>query len=206
MECTNTLCVTNIPSECLLDDHFKECLLAEFSRYGDICHVAWLPSFRRCLIVYEYDKSARDARMHLNGKELQGTVLKIFFGSPTVVHNLYDSTDSLLQLPEHEKMFLISPPVSPPVGWVQAKEEQPNTYAHGHLEIDRLVSALNTHVMSQTQVPLDADGPSVVIFKPDPINEDLPTIIVENVDENEADLSVNIGPVASAPRTRLPSR
>ena len=51
---------------------------------------------------------------------------RIYFGEPTPV----DNAKQYLDKPDAGKLFFISPPPSPPVGWVSTREGAPNTETH----------------------------------------------------------------------------
>lgn len=51
---------------------------------------------------------------------------RIYFGEPTPI----DNTKQYLDKPDTGKLFFISPPPSPPVGWVSTREGAPNADAH----------------------------------------------------------------------------
>ncbi|RKP02270.1 hypothetical protein CXG81DRAFT_25049 [Caulochytrium protostelioides] len=61
---------------------------------------------------------------------LATAVFRIYYGEHT---DLDDTTSRLLQLPQLERNFLLSPPGSPVEGWVQGREEGP--YVGGHSAI-----------------------------------------------------------------------
>lgn len=66
---------------------------------------------------------------------LLGAAPRIFFGVETRIHDLEDQH---LQAPRAQKMFFISPPPSPPVGWEMRDEDPPNKAVHA----DDLLTAL----------------------------------------------------------------
>jgi len=65
--------------------------------------------------------------MH-NQEFLDGKVLKVYYGEHTDL--TAPVSNNLLQVPPVEKNFLLSPPGSPPIGWVQSTESVPSRGGH----------------------------------------------------------------------------
>lgn len=74
-------------------------------------------------------------RQELDGVALLGERIRVYFGE----HTREDlDKDQHLQAPEAKKLFFISPPPSPPVGWEMRNEAAPNKDVHA----EDLASAL----------------------------------------------------------------
>jgi hypothetical protein len=204
---TNTIIVTPFGPNQLEQD--KNDFKRLFDSFGTVLNVVWLSSFNRILVVYETYLAAERAKPALDRSEFKGTELRAYYGNP--VSSFTDFVEEL-HPPEQDKLFLISPPASPPIGWAQIREDEPIKNPHGHLEVEHLIDLLHQHVVTQLSVSGDgdmaADGvTSMTIFKPDRLScEDLPCITVENVDGEEIDTS-GFGLIAkSHAKTRIPSR
>lgn len=65
--------------------------------------------------------------------------MKIYFGEPTPIMDDEEARPRLLEAPQVDKLFFISPPPSPPHGWVLRNEDPPNKEVHA----DDLVEALS---------------------------------------------------------------
>ncbi|KAJ2347429.1 hypothetical protein IWW50_000723 [Coemansia erecta] len=132
-EATNSLVV-------LFDDYSDEActaLRAKLEACGTLWHFAKLKSFQRCLAVFHETAEAQTAMRLLNGTPVQGenNKLRIYYSMHTP---LEQAQDNLLNVPEQEKLWLISPPGSPPIDWRQTRELPPNTMHLDH----RLEAAL----------------------------------------------------------------
>ncbi|GAA5844279.1 hypothetical protein JCM11251_003750 [Rhodosporidiobolus azoricus] len=126
---------------------------AHFASYGNL--VSWTPllNLGRVVAVYEDDEGASEAKGEMDGfvweeeherGDEPAQPLRVFYGprftishisrlSGSTTHTpggcLRPQTDHesvLLTVPSSGKNFLISPPGSPPVGWEQIAEEEPN--------------------------------------------------------------------------------
>ncbi|KAJ1953784.1 hypothetical protein IWQ62_005910 [Dispira parvispora] len=99
------------------------------TRFGPVVYFTALSSFSRCLVILESREKASRARRFLtdeNWLEQPGVTVHAYYyqidpSDPSV------TTKDYLRLPENERLWLISPPGSPPVGWEQEREEPPNT-------------------------------------------------------------------------------
>ncbi|KAJ2768131.1 hypothetical protein IWQ56_003059 [Coemansia nantahalensis] len=107
---------------------------ARLAACGRLEHFARLPSFARCLAVFGSTADAQAARSALHGICLDGgNRLRLYH----VQHAPVDPHPHL-DVPHHDKLWLISPPGSPPVDWRPTREDPPNA---AHLD-RQLVSAL----------------------------------------------------------------
>jgi hypothetical protein len=121
---TNTLLITNLKdAEIFRPDHLQgfRNIIGNSARL-----VSWSPlkSFARIVCSFESEEDAVKVRGELDGEMIMGHRMRIYFGKHTPVT---PPTDQHLQAPESQKLFFISPPPSPPVGWEMKNEEPPNT-------------------------------------------------------------------------------
>ncbi|KAJ1675035.1 hypothetical protein EV182_002064 [Spiromyces aspiralis] len=93
-----------------------------------------LKSFARCLVIYPDAESAARVRHRHNRTVIDedGNILYISFGPDTPL----DQEIDYLHVPDLEKQWLISPPGSPVLGWVQEREDPPNTH-HVDKELEK---------------------------------------------------------------------
>ncbi|RAO67672.1 uncharacterized protein BHQ10_003684 [Talaromyces amestolkiae] len=94
-----------------------------------------LPSFRRIVCSFLNVEDAVKVRQLLESTKTVfdecGVRARIYFGEPTPIENTEDAKrKKLLEAPQSQKMFFISPPPSPPHGWVMRNEEPPNKEVH----------------------------------------------------------------------------
>jgi hypothetical protein len=80
------------------------------------------------IICSFYDTDAAIAvRQEFDGRAVLGdTVAKCYFGEPTPI----DPEKKYLDRPDAGRLFFISPPPSPPVGWEMKAEDPPNKEVH----------------------------------------------------------------------------
>lgn len=58
----------------------------------------------------------------MDNKQIMDSSIRVYYGKNTPV----EPVDQHLQAPESKKLFFISPPPSPPMGWEQTTESAPN--------------------------------------------------------------------------------
>jgi hypothetical protein len=80
-----------------------------------------------------------------------------------------------LAVPENERLWLISPPGSPPENWVQIREDPPNV----QVLAEDLMMALR-ELTSDSSSSGDARDGLEVVFRP--AEESLPLVVVEDWD------------------------
>jgi len=86
--------------------------------------------------------AATRIRQFLDGGAILGRNVraKVYFGEHTLVEDLEEGRKrNLLEAPHAQKLFFISPPPSPPHGWMMRHEEPPNKDVHA----SDLAEALN---------------------------------------------------------------
>ncbi|KAJ1549203.1 hypothetical protein HK405_007918 [Cladochytrium tenue] len=103
-----------------------------------------LRSLKRIIVIFRTGADAEMARGLLELKRPMelGEAHRVFYGEPTDLA-LLDARGNaaptvLLQVPPIERNFLISPPGSPPIGWVQVREGGPNPGGHAQALADAL--------------------------------------------------------------------
>ncbi|KAF3914992.1 Calcipressin-2 [Arthrobotrys entomopaga] len=121
---TNTLLITNLKeAEIFHPDHLQS-LRDIISSSAPLASWSPLKSFARIVCSFYSEEEAIKVRGELDGEFLMGHRMRIYFGTHTPVN---PAVDQHLQAPESQKLFFISPPPSPPVGWESRNEEPPNT-------------------------------------------------------------------------------
>ncbi|KAI1321648.1 hypothetical protein EDD11_003128 [Mortierella claussenii] len=125
---TNTLTITD------LDNHhfdeqstFLSSLRAQTELFGQVCFFSPIKSFHRVFVVYQSVFDAQRAKALLHNTRFQGITLRVYFGQHTELS--IDPERYYLHLPEKISKTateptggLISPPGSPPVGYVDDEE------------------------------------------------------------------------------------
>ncbi|CAF0951356.1 unnamed protein product [Didymodactylos carnosus] len=115
------LIITPIPHELFTNDHLKTEFEAIFRQFDPNITVLYLKFFQRVRITFTNSLNALRARINIHEYDFHGFKFKTYFACPLPIR----STETYLRPPEPEKLFLISPPVSPPIGWEQKVEDPP---------------------------------------------------------------------------------
>ncbi|KAI9094595.1 Calcipressin-domain-containing protein, partial [Phlyctochytrium arcticum] len=150
---TNTLILTNVPPQTFAKAGNNDGttgysavkkILEEVG--GGIKTVVLLKSFRRILVVYDATSSSQRARRYIqshpfilssNPPPADYSGVCVYFGDHTPTDSISSDPGAraphinYLQVPETEKNFLLSPPGSPPIDWVQIREHSPVMGGHG---------------------------------------------------------------------------
>ncbi|KAL2825152.1 Calcipressin-domain-containing protein [Aspergillus cavernicola] len=131
---TNTLLITDLNDLTLFQPPQLATIRAQIESIAPLNSFSPLPSFRRIVCSFHNEGDAIRARKLLDGEALLNRPVrtKIYFGEPTP---LLDSDETgikhkLLEAPQVDKLFFISPPPSPPHGWVLRTEDPPNKEVH----------------------------------------------------------------------------
>ncbi|KAK9477357.1 Calcipressin-domain-containing protein [Lipomyces japonicus] len=177
---SNTLIFTGLHSTEDFDPEPLGKLYAEVEAVSNHKLVHWGPlrSFGRIVVVFATVEQACKVKIHFDGMvfhQNRESRLRVYFGVSTEVGELLDAqARPHLELPDRGKMFLISPPPSPPVGWESGIEAPPNddTGVGAHMLANAL-QRLNTSVESEHEDHYDEDvesgadqSPTIVIFPP----------------------------------------
>ncbi|KAF3910725.1 Calcipressin-2 [Orbilia brochopaga] len=121
---TNTLLITNLKDAEIFRAEHLQGLRDIIACSAPLASWSPLKSFARIVCSFYSEEDAIKVRGELDGEMLMGHRMRIYFGTHTPVT---PPTDQHLQAPESQKLFFISPPPSPPVGWESRNEEPPNT-------------------------------------------------------------------------------
>jgi hypothetical protein len=141
--------------------------------------------------------------------------VRVYFGSQTKIGD----EEKYLHLPKSDKLFFISPPPSPPMGWQMRDEEPPNKDVHA----EDLAHALSK--LQARPGPMDAmdlgntglheprpitgrarSGTGTVVYHPEDHGDSpaLPAIEVEDTTETPGDVSPMEGVDVKFPHTARP--
>lgn len=92
-----------------------------------IVHWGNLRSFGRVVAVFQNAQEATQAKLVIQSLEAtSGKSLKAYYDKHTPLYEV-ESEDNHLRLPDQGRLFFISPPPSPPAGWISQPESAPNT-------------------------------------------------------------------------------
>jgi hypothetical protein len=152
----------------------------------------WAPlkSFKRIVVSFFSETDAITIRQTLDGEAIMGYRMRVYFGINTPMN----PSDQHLPLPKSDKLFFISPPPSPPMGWEMRNEDAPNTVVHPE-DLAEALAKLHARPTMDTYSPVsDAASPSlsrrrtgstVVVYHPEDHGDSpqLPAISVEDTTE-----------------------
>ncbi|KAH8427524.1 putative calcineurin binding protein [Aspergillus melleus] len=130
---TNTLLITDLNSILLFQPDALAAIRARLESIAPLNSFSPLPSLRRIICSFHSEQDALRTRKLLDGSSLldnTNTRAKIYFGEPTPILDEQDARPKLLEAPHSDKLFFISPPPSPPHGWVMRNEDPPNKEVH----------------------------------------------------------------------------
>lgn len=114
---------------------------------NDIPIVHWgnLKSFGRVIVVFQTVQDAARAQLVLRASSSLAdgpyANIKTHFGKHTPLYEAA-SDDPHLKLPDQGRLFFISPPPSPPAGWISQLESAPNTETF-HSDLHQALSSLS---------------------------------------------------------------
>lgn len=109
---------------------------------------------RRIICTFHNTEDAIKIRQVLDGETVLGSRVRVYFGAETRI----ETGDQHLQAPKSDKLFFISPPPSPPMGWEMREEEPPNKEVHAE-DLAAALSKLHAH-----------SGPDEVMQEPSPVS------------------------------------
>ncbi|GAB7337102.1 hypothetical protein MBLNU457_g2502t1 [Dothideomycetes sp. NU457] len=123
---SNTLIITNLNTPLIFTESNLASIRTAIAAQGPIYSFSPLKSFRRILVTFHSTDTAIAVRQSLDGESVFGERIRVYFGQETDIAE----KDNHLSAPEAKKLFFISPPPSPPVGWCMRDEEPPNREVH----------------------------------------------------------------------------
>jgi hypothetical protein len=212
---TNTLLITNLSPETFTSSILESISTAINQQSNHQIHVfAPLKSFRRIIVSFHSTAAAITIRSALDGSSILNNRVRVYFGS----HTKIGDEEKYLHLPKSDKLFFISPPPSPPMGWQMRDEEPPNKDVHA----EDLTAALSK--LQARPGPMDAmdlgghgqygkvttrarSGTGTVVYHPEDHGDSpaLPAIEVEDLtDSPSGDVSPMEGVDVKFPHTARP--
>lgn len=197
---SNTLIITNLQAPEIFTAANLESIQQAINQHATIHTFSPLKSFRRAIVSFYTVEAAIAIRQILDGETVLGDRVRVYFGTETKIQQ----EDQHLQAPQSQKLFFISPPPSPPVGWEMRNEEPPNKEVHAEDLADALArlharpgadDALKEKMdFEQENKPVvnrQRSGSSTLVFDPQEHGHspDLPAIAVEDTTESPLPLS-----------------
>ncbi|KAJ6010843.1 hypothetical protein N7451_002255 [Penicillium sp. IBT 35674x] len=128
---SNTLLITDLNDLIIFQPSSLDDIRNKITAVVPLYSFSPLPSFRRIVCSFYSDKDAITVRKMLEGNLLRHTTPRIYFGEPTPILTEEEmQRTKLLAAPQSDKLFFISPPPSPPHGWMMRNEDPPNKEVH----------------------------------------------------------------------------
>ncbi|KAL4968470.1 putative calcineurin binding protein [Aspergillus stella-maris] len=146
---TNTLLITDLNDLHLFQPPSLASIREQIAAIAPLNSFSPLPSFRRIVCSFHNEDDAIRVRKLLDRESLLNRPVrtKIYFGEPTPILELNEAgtgiKHKLLEAPQVDKLFFISPPPSPPHGWVMRTEDPPNKEVHAS-DLAQALAALKT--------------------------------------------------------------
>jgi len=171
---------------------------------------SWAPlkSFRRIIVSFFDIESAKLIRQQLDNEIIFDCRVRVYFGAETKI----SPTDQHLQAPKSNKLFFISPPPSPPHGWMMKNEDPPNKEVHAE---DLATALAKLHAKNYEPVTPDAEignensqartrnrSGTLTLYHPSDHgdNAELPEISVEDTTEEFVESPVSDSPMEGIQR------
>ncbi|KAB8076599.1 Calcipressin-domain-containing protein [Aspergillus leporis] len=131
-QASNTLIITELSNLLIFQPSSLATLRAQIESIATLNSFSPLPSLRRIICSFHTESDALAVRKFLESQALERNVRpKVYFGEPTPILDEEEfRRPKLLEAPQLDKLFFISPPPSPPHGWIMRNEEPPNKEVH----------------------------------------------------------------------------
>ncbi|KAF7186835.1 Calcipressin-like protein [Pseudocercospora fuligena] len=211
---SNTLLITNLESLEIFTASNLESIRAAINQHAQIHTFSPLKSFRRIIVSFYTTEDAVNIRQVLDGETVLGHRVRVYFGKDTKIN----VEDQHLQAPESGKLFFISPPPSPPVGWESRNEDPPNKQVHAEDLAVALANlraqpsaddALYEDMQGKSPISPNTNGrsrSSTLVFDPQEHGHspDLPAIAVEDTTDSPMPISPMEGVEKKFPHTARP--
>ncbi|KAF4213988.1 hypothetical protein CNMCM5878_009738 [Aspergillus fumigatiaffinis] len=155
---SNTLLITDLHDLYLFQPASLASIRSQIEAIAPLNSFSPLPSMRRIVCSFHSEDDAIRVRKQFDGQSLlnRNVRTKIYFGEPTPL--LDGGRPKLLEAPHLDKLFFISPPPSPPHGWVMRTEEPPNKEVHAS-DLAQALAQLKTEQSAPVSGPVDPETP-----------------------------------------------
>jgi hypothetical protein len=125
---SNTLLITRLTDPKIFHPASLATIRQHLNSISPLNSFSPLKSMQRIIVSFHTDDAAIAARQAIDGTAFSTTsIAKCYFGEPTPIG---DGEKKYLDRPDAGRLFFISPPPSPPVGWEMRSEDPPNKQVH----------------------------------------------------------------------------
>ncbi|KAK5110208.1 hypothetical protein LTR62_006204 [Meristemomyces frigidus] len=125
---SNTLLITNLTDPSIFQPQNLQSIQTAINDHAPIHTFSPLRSMRRVICTFYTIEDAIAIRQILDGEEVLGARVRVYFGQNIRIDRAEE--ERFLKAPKSSKLFFISPPPSPPMGWEMKDEEPPNKEVH----------------------------------------------------------------------------
>lgn len=125
---SNTLLITNLQAPEIFTATNLDGIQRAISDHAPLHTFSPLKSMRRIIATFFTADDAIAIRKVLDGETVLGSRVRVYFGQTTKI--ALDDEERHLKAPKSSKLFFISPPPSPPMGWEMRDEGPPNKEVH----------------------------------------------------------------------------
>ncbi|KAJ9201221.1 hypothetical protein DTO027B5_4058 [Paecilomyces variotii] len=218
---SNTLLITDLRDLYLFQPSSLDSIRSQITQVAPLNSFSPLPSMRRIVCSFLSTDDAIKIRQLLDGEALLGRHVRarIYFGEPTPILSAEEARrKKLLEAPQSQKLFFISPPPSPPHGWTMRYEDPPNKEVHA-TDLAEALAKLKTAQEPKETIEPEPETPvslasdkrtnswpasfsgtrsrsSTIIYDPEAhgSNPQLPAVMVEDTTDLE-DVEMDMGPI-----------
>lgn len=221
---SNTLLVTELYDLKLFQPNVLAAIKSRMNETSPLNSFSPLPSLRRIVCSFTSIEAAIQVRQLLESEAILGSNIpvKVYFGEHTPVEDAEETRrKKLLEAPQSQKLFFISPPPSPPHGWTMRNEDPPNKEVHAS-DLAEALSKLGTQQSCEfeqspfpdtpaslsdtqadnkdtSQTPFDRESTarkrsgSTIIYNPNDQGNspDLPAVMVEDTSIGNSEIDIS---------------
>ncbi|CAI2163284.1 3505_t:CDS:2 [Funneliformis geosporum] len=212
---TNTLIVANLDRDTFLHENIAK-LQDLLELHGKIYKFVPIKSLNRILAIFYQPNDAAKAKTYCDRLEFLTKNIRIYYGQHTPIYDEIDNSRHLC-VPEIEKNWLISPPGSPPFGWIPIKEDRPNSntlshdlaHALAHVSLDSEIQEFSLDNTNQdrtilTVVPCDSDSHQNDVNVPLILIQDWDDSDTKETERNLQKTKAQLCPLMQRPSTPTP--
>lgn len=132
---SNTLLITRLDDPKIFHPASLATIRQHIGEIAPLNSFSPLKSMHRIIVSFHDTDAAIAVRQVFDGSAVLGnTVAKCYFGEPTPIGD----EKKYLDRPDAGRLFFISPPPSPPVGWEMRHEDPPNKEVHAEDLVSKL--------------------------------------------------------------------
>ena len=155
---SNTLLITRLTDPKIFHPASLATIRQHLNSIAALNSFSPLKSMARIIVSFYTEQDCIKVRQEIDGSAFTPTVIcKCYFGEPTPI----DNEKKYLERPDAGKLFFISPPPSPPVGWESKMEDPPNKEVHADdlaAKLSKLTGKMeNPESPSEGQVQMTAE-------------------------------------------------